>query len=140
MYEYEYEYENGNDCAFPRKLPTVHSPLFPHWSLIRLAGRSYPFIAQRYTLYVHEKTGELRLNRVRERERERLCVPKKTAYCPLSTFSPLARLAGRSYTFTAQRYTLYVHENVNAKVKSCTSTRTRTIVRSQENCPLPANH
>ena len=45
---------------------------------------------------------------------------EKTTHCPLIT----ARLAGRSYTSTAERYTLFVHEDVCAKVKSCTSTRT----------------
>ncbi len=38
-----------------------------------------------------------------------------------------------SYMFTAQRYTLYVHEDVNAKVKSCTSTR--TIMRLSSKLP-----
>ena len=31
-------------------------------------------------------------------------------------------LVGRSYPFIAERYTLYVHEDVYAKMKSCTST------------------
>jgi hypothetical protein len=44
------------------------------------------------------------------------------------TFARLAGLwlAGRTYPFIAERYTLYVHEDENEKIKSCTSTGTRT--------------
>jgi hypothetical protein len=60
---------------------------------------------------------------------------------------PTARFAGRSYTSTAERYTLFVHEDVCAKVKSCTSTSTRTIMPSckqnpsrRSGLPVLSNH
>jgi hypothetical protein len=51
--------------------------------MARLAGRSYPFIAQRYTFPVHDhESGEI----VYEYENENdYASPKQTAHCPLIT-------------------------------------------------------